>query len=91
LWQFVYKYSINGSDAAKQDLLQDTGNDSIAGVPVVFGTPKGVNASSSLGDARLLVYLHGGGESAACLASALCIVILGQCHNSCIVHRGNAN
>jgi hypothetical protein len=62
LRQFFYLSSINGSRAAQQQFLQATRNDSIAGVPVVFGVTKGVNESSSSNGTRLLIYLHGGGE-----------------------------
>uniref|UniRef100_A0A383W8B7 Alpha/beta hydrolase fold-3 domain-containing protein n=1 Tax=Tetradesmus obliquus TaxID=3088 RepID=A0A383W8B7_TETOB len=61
LRQLLYNFSINGSVAAQREHLRESRNESIAGVPVVFGMPKGVNASSSVGDTRLLVYLHGGG------------------------------
>jgi hypothetical protein len=62
LRQFFYATSINGSRAAQQQFLQATRNETIAGVPVVFGVTKGVNATNSTGDMRMLIYLHGGGE-----------------------------
>lgn len=56
--------SAPGSRGAEKAFLQSTRNDTIAGVPVVFGTPKGVASSSSSNpvDAKLIIYLHGGGE-----------------------------
>lgn len=59
--QAFYKYSISDSQAAERAFLQSLRNDTIAGVPVVFGTPKGVKSSDTPGDARLVIYLHGGG------------------------------
>eukprot|EP00882_Tetradesmus_deserticola_P008666 GHRQ01009137.1.p1 GENE.GHRQ01009137.1~~GHRQ01009137.1.p1 ORF type:complete len:502 (+),score=117.22 GHRQ01009137.1:176-1681(+) len=60
LRQFYYSSSINGSNAAQRQFLQATRNDSVAGVPVVFGMLKGTK-NSSTSDTQLLVYLHGGG------------------------------
>jgi hypothetical protein len=62
LRQFFFATSINGSRAAQQKFLQATRNDSVAGVPVVFGLAKGANESASAENMRLLIYLHGGGE-----------------------------
>lgn len=87
LRQLLYNLSINGSVAAQREHLREFRNEGIAGVPVVFGMPKGVNASSSVGDTRLLVYLHGGGECAAWLAGskACCLQIgLRSWDTSCV-------
>lgn len=62
LRQFYADFSINTSTAAVATFLQSTRNDTIAGVSVVFGVPKGVNSNTKPADTKLLIYLHGGGE-----------------------------
>lgn len=60
--QTLRTFTINASDAAVATYLQSTRNDTIAGVPVVFGIPKGVDNATSPANTKLLLYLHGGGE-----------------------------
>lgn len=43
------------SNRAKQQYLTSTVNDTVAGIPVVYGTPKGYNAATS--NNKLIIYL----------------------------------
>jgi acetyl esterase/lipase len=47
------------SNKAKQQYLDQTFNSTIAGVPVVYGVPKGFKEESD--GPKLIIYLHGGG------------------------------
>jgi acetyl esterase/lipase len=61
LRRFFENTSINSSAAAVATYLESTRNDTIAGVPVVFGILKNANKNTKPADTRLLIYLHGGG------------------------------
>jgi hypothetical protein len=57
--------------AAIETLLQSTEEATIAGVPVVYGTPKGYSGSSDSHSKQLMLYFHGGAYSlGSCKTSA---------------------
>lgn len=83
--EFFRATSTPGSEAAKAVFLQSVRNDTVAGVPVVYGIPKGAASNTKPCDTKVALYLHGGGERRAHALARVSAPTLQTC-NCYILH-----